>query len=86
MIMEVLAVKERFHQWIDKTHEEKFEQFYTAANAILYHLDNIANFFCLRHTNANAESFNAKIKFFRAILRGITDNTFFLFRTTNLFA
>jgi len=49
-------------------------------------LDNIANFFWLKHTNANAESFNAKIKLFRAILRGVTDNTFFLFRITKLFA
>ena len=73
---DVLTAKELFLQWINRTHEEKFEQFYTAANSILCHLDNIANFFWLRHTNANAESFNAKIKLFRAILRGVTDNTF----------
>ena len=82
----VPTAKKRLLQWIDKTNEEGFEQFYTAANSILYHLDNIANFFWLKHTNANAESFNAKIKLFRAILRGVTDNTFFLFRITKLFA
>ncbi|MGY0426465.1 MAG: transposase [Polaribacter sp.] len=44
------------------------------------------NFFNNRSTNANAESFNAKIKLFRANLRGVTDITFFLFRLHKLFA
>ena len=38
------------------------------------------NFFNNRITNANAESFNSKIKNFRANLRGVTDIKFFLFR------
>ncbi|MCI7414487.1 MAG: DDE transposase, partial [Prevotella sp.] len=37
-------------------------------------------------TNAFAESFNAKIKAFRAALRGVTDIKFFLFRLTKLYA
>ena len=37
-------------------------------------------------TNAFAESFNAKIKAFRASLRGVTDIRFFLFRLTKLYA
>ncbi|MCF6353476.1 MAG: transposase, partial [Cyclobacteriaceae bacterium] len=32
------------------------------------------------------ESFNAKIKLFRANLRGVRDTTFFLFRLYKLFA
>ena len=82
----ISEAKEELMQWIKRTHNEGYKQFYSAANSILYHLDNIANFFWLRHTNVNAESFNAKIKLFRAILRGVTDNTFFLFRVTMLFA
>ena len=39
-----------------------------------------------RATNAFAESFNAKIKAFRAALRGVTDIKFFLFRLTKLYA
>ena len=39
-----------------------------------------------RSTNANAESFNSKIKGFRANLRGVTDVNFFLFRLEKLFA
>ncbi|MBR5511489.1 MAG: transposase, partial [Bacteroidaceae bacterium] len=37
-------------------------------------------------TNAFAESFNAKIKSFRAQLRGVTDIKFFFFRLAKLFA
>ena len=40
----------------------------------------------LQATNAAAESFNAKIKAFRAALRGVTDIKFFLFRLTKLYA
>ena len=39
-----------------------------------------------RSTNAIAESFNSKIKGFRANLRGVTDVKFFLFRLEKLFA
>ncbi|MDR2929215.1 MAG: transposase [Cytophagaceae bacterium] len=35
------------------------------------------NFFINRATNASAESFNAKIKAFRASLRGVVDTTFY---------
>lgn len=57
-----------------------------AAHSIEYNLDNILNFFDNRNTNANAESFNSKIKLFRANMRGVTDVSFFLFRLKNLFA
>ncbi|MHC5352985.1 ISAon1 family transposase, partial [Myroides sp. LJL115] len=33
-----------------------------------------------------AESFNAKIKHFRTMYRGVRDKAFFLFRLTQLFA
>jgi len=62
------------------------KEFYTAANSVKVNLDNILNFFCNRNTNANAESFNSKIKLFRANLRGVSDTAFFLFRLNKLFA
>ena len=46
----------------------------------------ITNYFKRRSTNASAESFNAKIKMFRAQLRGVSDPLFFIFRLVNLFA
>lgn len=62
------------------------EEFATAANSVSNHRDTILNFFDHRATNANAESFNAKIKMFRAIQKGVRDVPFFLFRLEKLFA
>lgn len=70
----------------DRQEQELFGQFATVAKSLNYHLDSILNFFTNRSTNANAESFNAKIKLFRAKLKGVRDTTFFLFRLTKLFA
>lgn len=78
--------KERFEKWIEDAFEEKSETFYTTANTVKANFGNILNFFNNRNTNANAESFNAKIKLFRANLRGVTDTSFFLFRLHKLFA
>ena len=76
----------QLNKWIEKTTELKIEQFYTAANSINYNKDNILNFLNNRSTYASAESFNSKIKLFRANLRGVSDLKFFLFRLTKLFA
>ncbi|MFA5419249.1 MAG: transposase [Bacteroidales bacterium] len=78
--------RRRFAGWIEKTILIKIKEFNTVANTVKYNLENILNFFNNRNTNANAESFNSKIKLFRANLRGVTDTTFFLFRLTKLFA
>ena len=50
------------------------------------HYLNIINFFERRATNAAAESFNAKLKAFRAQFRGVKDKAFFLYRLTMLYA
>lgn len=76
----------QFNEWKDKVVASNIEEFNTAVNSLEYHLDNILNFFDNRNTNANAESFNSKIKGFRANLRGVTDVNFFLFRLQKLFA
>jgi transposase len=80
-----IALKE-FKQWIEKMNELAIKEFNSTAKSINYHLNNIVIFFDNRNTNANAESFNSKIKLFRANLRGVTDTSFFLFRLQNLFA
>lgn len=72
-------------EWIKDSEKIGIKEFNTAANSIKYNFDNILNFFNNRNTNANAESFNSKIKLFRANLRGVTDTTFFLFRLYKLF-
>jgi len=81
-----LKAIEKFNFWIEDTFENKLETFYTTANTVKANFENILNFFRKRNTNANAESFNAKIKLFRANLRGVSDTQFFLFRLSKLFA
>jgi transposase len=78
--------KEKFENWMEDTYLKEMKTFYTTASTVKANLKNILNFFNNRSTNANAESFNAKIKLFRANLRGVTDTEFFLFRLHKLFA
>jgi len=77
---------QRFKDWIKKTDELMIKDFNTVANTVTNNIENIFNFFINRNTNANAESFNSKIKLFRANLRGVSDHTFFLFRLSKLFS
>ena len=73
-------------RWYDKVDNSGFASFNTIAGTIYEHYDEILNYFVNRSTNAFAESFNAKIKAFRAQLRGGTDLKFFFYRLTKLFA
>ncbi|AXI99956.1 Transposase [Cyclonatronum proteinivorum] len=77
---------QHMRDWINDSHKYYKEEFATAANSVSNHMDTILNFFDHRATNANAESFNAKIKMFRAIQKGVRDVPFFLFRLEKLFA
>ena len=72
--------------WYDKIEEMGCKNFSTVANTIENHYDRILSFFVNRSTNAAAESFNAKIKAFRASFRGVKDMTFFLFRIAKIYA
>ncbi len=76
----------QFIQWKQDVIDTEIEEYNTVVNSLEYHFENILNFFDKRSTNANAESFNSKIKGFRANLRGVTDVKFFLFRLEKLFA
>lgn len=78
--------EEGFNTWINTIATLEIKEFNTAANTVKNNLENILNFFINRNTNANAESFNSKIKLFRANQRGVTDTKFFLFRLHKLFA
>ena len=78
--------KIKMENWIQKVQDNEMKDFYSVANTVQNNLENIVNFFNYRNTNANAESFNSKIKLFRANQRGVKDTKFFLFRLSNLFA
>ena len=73
-------------KWYDKIEEEKIEQFLVVAQTIKAYEDKILNYFNNRSTNASAESFNAKLKGFRALVRGVQDVKFFLFRVAKLYS
>ena len=61
-------------------------EFNDIAAAMYDREDEILNYFVNRSTNASAESLNAKIKHFRAQLRGIIDRKFFPFRLMKIYA
>jgi len=73
-------------RWFNDVTESEFKSFNTISATIYSHYQNILNFFDNRNTNATAESFNAKIKAFRAIQRCVTDIPFFLFRLAKIYA
>lgn len=71
--------------WYEKVEAEQIEPFQVAAESIKAYEDTILNYFHHRSTNAAAESFNAKLKGFRALVRGVRDVKFFLFRVAKLY-
>ncbi len=76
----------RLARWYDEVDKSGFLAFGRVARSIQTHYINIINFFNRRSTNAAAESFNAKIKSFRAQFRGVKDKAFFLYRISMLYA
>ncbi len=72
--------------WFKDITESGFKSFNTISATIYSHYPEILNFFDNRSTNASAESFNAKIKAFRATQRGVTDIPFFLYRLSKIYA
>lgn len=77
--------KLNLQKWYDKVEQEQIEQFMVVAQTITAYEDTILNYFNNRSTNASAESFNSKLKGFRALVRGVTDVKFFLFRVGKLY-
>jgi len=73
-------------RWYNKVEEAGFHSFNVIAATFYEHYNDILNFYNKRSSNAAAESFNAKIKAFRASLRGIVDEKFFLFRLAMIYA
>lgn len=73
-------------RWYNKVEEAALHSFNVIAATFYEHYDEILNFYNNRASNAMAESFNAKIKLFRANLRGVADKRFFLFRIAKLYA
>ena len=73
-------------RWYNKVEEAGFRSFKVIAATFRERYNDILNFYVNRSSHAAAESFNAKIKSFRASLRGIVDEKFFLYRLAKIYA
>ena len=73
-------------KWYNQVEILEIKSFSTIAKTIQNNYEKILNYFNNRSTNAAAESFNAKVKEFRAMFRGVKDVKFFLYRLAKLYA
>lgn len=80
------TAKERMNNWFKKVSESSLSHLISAANTVQQHLGKVLNYFPDGSTNASAESFNAKLKGFRSLVRGVRDINFFLFRISTFYA
>ena len=80
------AARLKLARWFNKVEKLGTDAFYIVIDTFHNHYETILNFFVNRATNAGAESFNAKVKAFRAQFRGVSDIPFFLFRLMKLCA
>lgn len=78
--------KTKLEKWYEEIDKSCIPELISAANTIKANEGKILNYFYTRSTNASAESFNAKLKGFRSLLRGVGEINFFLFRVEKLFA
>lgn len=76
--------KQQLDKWYFAVETKGFDAFVTAAEYIKIKEKTVLNYFPNRSTNASAESFNAKLKGFRALVRGVRDKAFFLFRVAKI--
>ncbi|WP_324290010.1 transposase [Myroides injenensis] len=69
--------------WVDDIEKTSIKYFNIVLKTFNIYYNEIIN---NNSTNASAESFNVKIKYFRMMYRGVRDKLFFLFRLIKLFA
>jgi transposase len=72
-------------RWYNKVEEGGFHPFNVIATTFYEHSEEMLNLYINQFTNASAESFNSKIKSFKAELRGVPDIPF-LFWLSKLYA
>lgn len=76
----------KLNRWYNKVESLGCKFFNSVIQTMQNNYGTIINYFDNRSTNASAESFNAKVKAFRAQFRGVRDIPFFIFRLSKLFA
>lgn len=79
------TAKSKLHEWYDKVAASTLREVKAARDTIKLKEDQVLNYFVERSTNASAESFNSKVKNFRAQLHGVLDVKFFMYRLCCIF-
>ena len=79
------TAKPHLDAWCKDALNSGIDEFIATVQTIQSREDEVLNYFVHRQTNAYSESFNAKIKQFRAMLRGVSDKKFFFYRLSCLF-
>lgn len=79
------TAKPKLHEWYDKVAASTLREVKAARDTIKLKEDQVLNYFIERSTNASAESFNSKVKNFRAQLHGVLDVKFFMYRLCCIF-
>ena len=82
---DIIIAGESIREWCRMAKESGMEDFESVADSIDDRFSDVLHYFNNRSTNAFAESLNAKIKNFRAQLRGVVDTKFFLYRVSLIF-
>lgn len=75
----------KLEQWYQKIEASGLDTLKSVADTIQSRQEHVVNYFNEWHTNASAESLNAKIKGFRSMLRGVSDLPFFMYRIATVF-
>ena len=79
------TAKVELDQWCEDVLASGIDEFIATVQTIQSREDEVLNYFETHQTNAYAESFNSKIKNFRAQLHGVSDKSFFFYRLSHLF-
>lgn len=77
--------KGELHSWYKEVADCTIREIKSARDCIKAKEEEVLNYFINRHTNASAESFNSKIKGFKAQLHGVADIPFFMYRLCTIF-
>lgn len=77
--------RDALHAWYDKVSKCSLREVKAARDAIKSREEEVLNYFINRSTNAAAESLNSKLKGFRALLHGVSDLPFFMYRVSRIF-
>lgn len=80
------AARLNLARWYNEVEAFGNSEFNKVLETFENHNKTIINYFDRRLTNASAESFNAKVKAFRAQFRGVGDVKFFMFRLATLYS